>query len=129
MTAAATFWPALSSDARMVVFVSDAGQDGDAPQLWLQQIGGAAVQLTSGLRDCAEPSFFSDDTRVAFSAAGESTQNVYEIPALGGPPRVITRSGSEFSPDSKWLAYIALEPRRGSARAGGRRGRRWRRAR
>ena len=53
---AATFWPALSSDARMVVYVSDAGQDGATPQLWLQQIGGSAVQLTTGLRDCTEPS-------------------------------------------------------------------------
>ena len=69
----------------MVVYVSDAGQDGGAPQLWLQQIGGAAVQLTSGLHDCAEPSFFGDDTRVAFSASGDSTSNVYEIPA--GPAR------------------------------------------
>ena len=113
IAAAATFWPALSSDARMVVYISDAGQDGGAPQLWLQQIGGAAVQLTSGLHDCAEPSFFGDDTRVAFSAFGESTLNVYEIPALGGPPRVIRRAArnGRFSPDGKWLAYIALEPR------------------
>ncbi len=113
ITAAATSWPALSSDARMIVYVSDAGQDGDAPQLWLQQIGGAAVQLTSGLHDCAEPSFFGDDTRVAFSASGDSTSNVYEIPALGGPPRVIRRAArnGRFSPDGKWLAYIALAPR------------------
>ena len=112
-TAAATFWPALSSDARMVSYISDAGQDGGAPQLWVRQIGGAAVQLTSGLRDCAEPSFFADDTRVVFGAAGESTQNVYEIPALGGPPRVLRRAArnGRFSPDGKWLAYIALEPR------------------
>ena len=112
-TAAATSWPALSSDARMVVYVSYAGQDGGAPQLWLQQIGGAATQLTSGLHDCAEPSFLGDDTRVAFSAFGESTLNVYEIPALGGPPRVLRRAArnGRFSPDGKWLAYIALEPR------------------
>ena len=112
ITAAATFWPALSSDARMVVYVSDAGQDGGAPQIWLQQIGGAAVQLTSGLHECAEPSFFSDDTRVAFSASDESTMNVYQIPALGGQPRVIRRAArnGRFSPDGKWLAYIALEP-------------------
>ena len=109
---AATFWPALSSDARMVVYVSDAGQDGDTPQLWLQQIGGSAVQLTSGLRDCAEPSFFANDTRVAFDAAGESTRNVYEIPTLGGTPRVLKQAarGARFSPDGKWLAYLALEP-------------------
>ena len=65
-TSAATFWPALSSDARMVVYVSDAGKDGESPQVWLQQIGGAAVQLTSGQRDCAEPTFSADDTRVLF---------------------------------------------------------------
>lgn len=109
---AATFWPALSSDARMVVYVSDAGQDGATPQLWLQQIGGSAVQLTSGLRDCSEPSFFANDTRVAFDAAEESARNVYEIPTLGGTPRVLKQAarGARFSPDGKWLAYLALEP-------------------
>ena len=88
-TAAATFWPALSSDARMVVYVSDAGKDGDSPQLWLQQVGGASVQLTSGQQDCAEPTFSGDDTRVLFTATGESTRNVYEIPTLGGKPRLV----------------------------------------
>ena len=58
---------AWSSTSRMP------GQDGATPQIWLQQIGGAAVQLTTGLRDCAEPAFSADDTRVVFSAAGEST--------------------------------------------------------
>ena len=97
----------------MVVYVSDAGKDGDSPQVWLQQIGGAAVQLTSGLRDCAEPTFSADDTRVLFTAAGESTRNVYEMPALGGQPRVLKRAArnARFSPDGKWLAYIAIEPR------------------
>jgi Tol biopolymer transport system component len=111
-TTAATFWPALSSDARMVVYVSDAGKDGVSPQVWLQQIGGAAVQLTTGFRDCAEPSFSADDTRVIFSAWGDSSQNVYEIPALGGSPRLFKRAArsARFSPDGKWLAYIAIEP-------------------
>jgi Tol biopolymer transport system component len=112
-TAAATFWPALSSDARMVVYVSDAGKDGDSPQVWLQQVGGAAVQLTSGQRDCAEPTFSGDDTRVLFTATGESTQNVYEIPTLGGQPRLVRRAArnAKYSPDGKWLAYIAIGAR------------------
>jgi hypothetical protein len=42
-TSAATFWPALSSDGRMLAYVSDAGQEGTAPQIWLQPIGGAAL--------------------------------------------------------------------------------------
>jgi len=112
-TAAATFWPALSSDARMVVYVSDAGKDGESPQVWLQQVGGAAVQLTAAQHDCAEPTFSSDDTRVLFTASGESTRNVYEIPTLGGQPRLVRRAArnAKYSPDGKWLAYIAIGAR------------------
>jgi Tol biopolymer transport system component len=112
-TAAATFWPALSSDARMVVYVSDAGKDGESPQVWLQQIGGAAVQLTAGQRDCEEPTFSADDTRVLFTATGDSTRNVYEIPTLGGQPRLVRRAArnAKYSPDGKWLAYIAIGAR------------------
>ena len=111
-TTAATFWPALSSDARMVVYVSDAGKDGATPQVWVQQVGGSAAQLTNGLRDCAEPSFSADDTRVIFTATSESVRSVYEVPTLGGPPRLIKRAARSprFSPDGKWLAYVALEP-------------------
>ena len=110
-TTAATFWPALSSDARMVVYVSDAGQDGATPQVWLQQVGGSAVQLTTNMRECAEPAFSADDTRVIFSAAADSTRHVYEIPALGGQPRVLKRAArnGRFSPDGKWLVYLAVD--------------------
>ena len=96
----------------MIVYVSDAGKDGESPQVWLQQIGGAAVQLTSGQRDCAEPTFSADDTRVIFTAAVESTRNAYEMPALGGHPHILKRAArnARFSPDGKWLAYIPLEP-------------------
>jgi len=112
-TAAATFWPALSSDARMVVYVSDAGQDGATPQVWLQQVGGSAVQLTAGMRECAEPTFSPDDTRVIFSAAADSSRHVYEIAALGGQPRVLKREArnGRYSPDGKWLVYLAVGSR------------------
>lgn len=111
-TTAATFWPALSSDARMLVYVSDAGQDGATPQVWLQQVGGAAVRLTTGMRECEEPTFSADDTRVIFSAAADSTRHVYEMPALGGQPRVLKRAArnARFSPDGKWL-YLAMDTR------------------
>ena len=110
-TTAATFWPSLSSDGRMVVYVSDAGQDGATPQVWLQQVGGAAVQLTTGMRECAEPAFSHDDTRVIFSAAADSTRHVYEVPAFGGQPRVLKRKarGARFAPDGQWLVYLALD--------------------
>ena len=112
-TTAATFWPALSSDARMAVYVSDAGQDGATPQVWLQQVGGSAVQLTTGMRECAEPTFSPDDARVIFSAAAGSTRHLYEMPALGGEPRVLKRAArnGRFSPDGQWLVYLAIHSR------------------
>jgi len=40
------FWPALSSDGRLLVYVSNAGQDdGMASQIWRQQIGGRPCRV------------------------------------------------------------------------------------
>jgi hypothetical protein len=48
---------------RLIACVSDAGQDG-RPQIWIQQIGGAALRLTNGERTIhlVPP----DDTRIIF---------------------------------------------------------------
>src|SRR5215213_6170 len=63
-TSARTTWPALSSDARLIAYVSDGGEDGTAPQIWVQQIGGAALRLTGGEREYSHLSFSPDDTRI-----------------------------------------------------------------
>ena len=55
--AAATFWPTLSSDGRLVAYISDGGRDGASPQIWLQQIGGSAACLTSDDRERSHLSF------------------------------------------------------------------------
>ena len=60
-TSAMTNWPALSSDARLVAYVSDGGQDGTTPQIWVQQIGGAALRLTNGEREYSHLSFSPDE--------------------------------------------------------------------
>jgi len=113
-TSALTFSPALSSDARLVVYISGGGQDDAAPQVWLQQVGGAAMRLTSGQRECADSTFSADDTRVLFTAKGEASLNVYEIPTFGGEPRLMKRAAkaARISPDGRWFAYISLEPPR-----------------
>jgi Tol biopolymer transport system component len=107
-TSGMTSWPALSSDARLVAYVSDAGEDGTTPQIWIQQIGGAALRLTNGDCDYSNLSFSPDDTRILFTVSDASGPNVYEIPALGGEPRLLQRgaSGGRISPDGLWLAWV-----------------------
>src|SRR6185436_8155262 len=107
-TSAVTGFPSLSSDSRLVAFVSDNGPNSGAPQIWIQQMGGVAMRLTTGQRDCSDPSFSADDTRVLYSARGDTSRNIYEIPALGGPPRLLKRAArsGRMSPDGKWLAYV-----------------------
>src|SRR6185436_281308 len=89
---AATYWPALSSDGRWLAYVSDGGRDGALPQIWLQQIGGAAVCLTSGARERSFLAFSADDTRLVFTATDDSGQNVYSMPTLGGEPKLLKRA-------------------------------------
>src|SRR4051812_2578144 len=107
-TTALTNWPALSSDARLIAYVSDAGQDGTTPQIWVQQIGGSALRLTSGEREYSHLSFSPDATRILFTATEHSGPNVYEVPTLGGEPRLLQRAATrgQVSPDGLWLAWV-----------------------
>jgi len=110
-TAALTSWPALSSDARLIAYVSDAGQDGTTPQIWIQQIGGAALRLTNGEREYSYLSFSPDDTRIIFTASDDSGPSVYEVTTLGGEPRILQRGASRgrISPDGRWFACVPLD--------------------
>src|SRR5262245_15797997 len=75
--AAATFWPSLSSDGRLLAYVSDGGRDDALPQIWLQQIGGSAVCLTSGACERSHLAFSADDTRIVFTGSDATGSNVY----------------------------------------------------
>ena len=110
-TASLTLSPALSSDARMVAYISTGSDDGAAPQVWLQEVGGAAMRLTSGLRDCSDPAFSADHAKVLFTAKGDASLNVYSVPVFGGEARLVKSHAkcARMSPDGKWLAYLSLE--------------------
>jgi Tol biopolymer transport system component len=112
-SSAMTSWPALSSDARLIAYVSDDGLDGATPQIWIQQIGGAALRLTNGEREYSHLSFSPDSTRIVFTVTDESGPKVCELPALGGEPRVLQRDArhGQVSPDGRRLACI---PRAGT---------------
>jgi len=107
-TSAMTNWPALSSDARLAAYVSDGGQDGMTPQIWIQQVGGTALRLTNGEQAYSHLSFSADDTRILFTASDAAGPNVYEVPTLGGEPRLLQRGATcgVMSADGQWLASI-----------------------
>lgn len=108
-TTAATFWPAISSDGRLFAYVSDGGRDGTRPQIWLQQLGGAAVCLTTADLIYQDLSFATADTKLVFTARDDAGESIYEMPTLGGTPRVLRRAarGGRVSPDGQWLAYVS----------------------
>jgi Tol biopolymer transport system component len=110
-TSALTSWPALSSNARLIAYVSDAGQDGTTPQIWIQQIGGAALRVTNGEHAYSHLSFSPDDTRIVFTVTDDSGPNVYEVATLGGDPRLLQRSANRgaMSPDGRWLVSVARD--------------------
>ena len=109
--AAATFWPALSSDGRLLAYVSDGGRDEAMPQIWLQQIGGSPVCLTRGASERSHLAFSADDTNLVFTGSDANGPNVYAMPTLGGEPRVLRRRAvaGRPSPDGKRLAYVSLD--------------------
>ena len=112
---AATFWPALSSDGRLLAYVSDGGRDGSSSQIWLHQIGGSAVCLTRGVAERSHLAFSADDTRIVFTSSDDTGQSVFAIPTLGGEPRILKRGAraGRPSPDGKWLAYLTNDQQGG----------------
>ena len=108
---AVSVYPALSSDGRLVAYASDRGQDGGPPQVWLQQVGGDGLRLTTGRRECMDVAFSADDTRVLFTAAdGDGQLSTFDVPTLGGTPRLVKRAArsARMSPDGRWLMWLSL---------------------
>src|SRR5579864_841326 len=83
-----SFSPAISPDGKLLAYLSSAA--GPSPDIWVQQIGGGkAIQITHEKQGASSPVFSPDGTQVAYAARGA----IYEVPALGGDPRLITVDG------------------------------------
>jgi tricorn protease len=79
-----------------IVFVSE-------DDLWqLPASGGRAERLTAGLGLCTYPAFSPDGTKLAYIGREEGQEEVYLIPACGGPSQRLTFIGDWRSRVAGW---------------------------
>jgi Tol biopolymer transport system component len=104
--------PAISPDGKMIVFVA---RSGARRQLWLRlRSGGAPIQITHDDSDHQYPRWTPDSASlIYYSPSLEPGKEgmLWEIPALGGPPRRIAAAlgGADCSHDGKWIALFRSE--------------------
>jgi eukaryotic-like serine/threonine-protein kinase len=108
---------AISPDGRYVAYTEI---DGDKQSLWVRHIAtGGKVQLVPPDALALVFLTFSPDGNYLCFVRLSSTQTyLYQIPVLGGPPRLITvdlDSPISFSPDGKQFAFMRGYPVNGAS--------------
>jgi eukaryotic-like serine/threonine-protein kinase len=104
--------PVFSADGRSIAFVAPANGH---RQIWVRLLaGGTALQLTRDAIDHLQPRWTLDSAAIVYfigSAGGAGEGTLWEVPALGGPPRriVTATSGGDLSHDGKRLAVFQLD--------------------
>ena len=101
--------PALSRDGKLVVYSSE--KQG-ARDLYVKQVAeGVPIRLTFDGAGNTTPDFSPDAGKIVFRSNRDGG-GIYEMPALGGEPRLLTRDGlhPKFSPDGTQVAFWTGDP-------------------
>jgi eukaryotic-like serine/threonine-protein kinase len=99
-------YPALSPDGKLVAYSSDRGLNCEQ-DLYVRQVsGGQPIRLTFDGAGNTAPDFSPDGGRIVFQS-NRNGGGIYEVPALGGEARLLTRGGlrPKYSPDGSQVAY------------------------
>jgi serine/threonine protein kinase len=97
--------PAISPDGKLLAYQASIG--GPNPDIWVQQIGGGkAIQVTHEKDGASSPIFSPDGTSIAYESHG----GVYEVPTLGGDPRVVSAEGRapRYMPDGSAILFVRI---------------------
>jgi len=98
--------PALSPDGRSVAFISN--RDGHY-NIYVGLVrGGELVQITHDPPMKSRPMWSPDGSTLAYAQVNESgTMDVWEVAALGGPPRKVMLDAADpaWTPDGRSLIY------------------------
>jgi eukaryotic-like serine/threonine-protein kinase len=100
--------PAVSPDGKMVAFVAVVGA---RRQIFIRLLaGGAPLQVTRDAADHLEPRWMPDSSALVYyvPAAGSVNGSLWQVAALGGPPRRIAAAagGCDVSHDGRRLAFF-----------------------
>ncbi len=100
--------PAVSPDGKLVAFVAVAA---GRRQIWIRMLaGGAPLQVTRDDAEHDEPRWMPDSSALVYytPVAGRDAGCLWQISALGGPPRRLAESlgGGDVSHDGGRLAFF-----------------------
>ena len=103
--------PAFSPDGKSVAFVSDSS---GSRQIYIRLLaGGPPLQVTHDAGTHLEPRWSQDSASIIYYTPppeGDAQGTLWEISALGGPPRRLdsSLSGADVSHDGKHLTFFRL---------------------
>jgi len=111
--------PAISPDgARVAYTVRETNWEDDAyeTEIWIGEPGGKTRQLTREKKSSTQPAWSPDGKWLAFVSDRTGKRQIYRINVTGGDAELLTDApdgvnGFVWSPDSRFIAYTATEPK------------------
>jgi len=107
-------WPGFDPEGKKIVYVTDAPREEEIRVIDAWGRGDPKTIVPAGESGWHFPPAFSPDGK--WIAYADQTQALYVVPAEGGKPAVVDRSGQAeirnyaWSPDGRWLAYSKTLP-------------------
>lgn len=101
-----SYTPAISRDGTLVAYSSDRNGAGQLDLYVKQVYGNNSLRLTFDGLGNTTPNFSPDGSKIVFHSNRDGG-GIYEIPTLGGQPRLLIKEGNnpKFSPDGSKIAY------------------------